>query len=151
MKKTLQNFRYVELIIPITIPEVGSLIGRCDNRTGRARKICKWVASTIEDSKTGTDVKKILVSKKGTCLGKCALAVSLLRSLAFTEEEVFVAILAKKGKNPFETLHALVYFQCEEVFFDLTGGFHEYDKSLEEASTSNILILMFNDKICLVP
>lgn len=142
----------MELIKPIIIPEsVNTILAGLNDRMWRAREVCRWVASEIEDSETGTDAEEILSSRKGTCLGKCILAVSMLRVLTFTEEEVFVTILVRKGENPFEALHALVYLYQEGVFFDLTEGFHEYKKTLEEASTTNTLILVFNDKICLVP
>lgn len=152
MKRTREKFKYVELIKPLSLPEeVNSLIERCSNRIERARHVCKWVASIIEDSETGTDIEEVLSERKGTCLGKCALAVSWLRTLSFTEEEAFVTILVRKGENPFEALHALVYLYGEGVFFDLTDGFHEYVKSLNEILLTNTVVLMFNDKVCLVP
>lgn len=152
MKRIREKFRYVELIRPISLPEeVNSLIEGCRSQIEKARCICKWVASTIEDIETGTDIGEVLSTQKGTCLGKCALAVSWLRILSFTEEEAFVTILVRKGENPFEALHALVYIHSEGVFFDLTDGFHEYKKSLNEILLTNTVVLMFNDKVCLVP
>jgi hypothetical protein len=153
MKRAQQKFKYAGLIDPcIVFPDnIYSEIEGCTSRIEEARTACRWVASHIEDSDTTTDIRLILLLKKGTCLGKCALAVSLLRNLGFSIEEVFVTILVKKGENPFEALHASVYFQPEEIFFDLTDGFHEYNKTLEDILSTYVVVLMFNDEICLVP
>ena len=146
-------FRYADLVDPCICPpdNIYSEIKGCTSRIEKARTVCRWVASTIEDSDTNTDIELVLLLKKGTCLGKCALAVSFLRNFGFSKEEVYVTILVKKGENPFEALHASVYIQPEEIFFDLTDGFHEYNKNLEDILSAYVVVLMFNDKICLVP
>jgi len=153
MRKAAQRFKYVDLVnLGIGIPEnLDSAIVDCTSKIERARTVCEWVVSTIADDETTVDTEQVLSCKKGTCLGKSALAVSLLRNLGFSKEEVFVIILVKKGENPFEALHALVYLQSEEIFFDLTDGFCEYDKTLEDVSFTSMVVLMFNDEICLVP
>ena len=152
MRKT-QKFKYTDLInAGIGIPDsLDSALADCTSKSEIARTVCEWVASAIADGESVVDITQVLSNKEGTCLGKCAIAVSLLRKLGFNKEEVFVTVLVKKGENPFEALHALVYLQTEEIFFDLTDGFHEYDKTLEDVSSTSMVVLMFNDKICMVP
>jgi len=152
MRKT-QKFKYTDLInAGIGVPDsLDSALADCTSKVETARTVCEWVASTIEDGESVIVITHVLSNRRGTCLGKCAIAVSLLRKLGFDKEEVFVTVLVKKGENPFEALHALVYLQSKEIFFDLTDGFHEYDKTLEDVSFTSMVVLMFNDENCMVP
>lgn len=149
MKKTVRKFKYAELVKPdISIPEELP-VSEYSDKIEIARTVCRWVALTIEDGQE-VDTEKVLSTKNGNCLGKSVLAVSLLRGLNFTEEEVFVTVMVCKEESPFEALHALVFLE-EDTFFDLIGGFHEYHRLLEEVSSTQTVVLMFNDKSCLVP
>ena len=163
LRESSIRLKYMEYVLP-NDPCVQEVLKTAEGRLWkesskmqRAELVCQWVAGRIKHIYACQSIcpSTVLSTNEGTCLSKSVLLVSILRALGFSENEVFVAVLARKEKDFSEFLHAAVLLRedaamvSNNVFLlDPSGGLSR-NVIIDELLSSNSPVAIFNDKTVL--
>jgi hypothetical protein len=160
MLKRVERTKYMEYVLPDE-PCVRSLATsiRGRNKTESIDNVCKWIRENIVFDPEATILHScdVLREGRGTCFSVSILATSLLRSLGLEEEKVFTIVALHRGENPFNATHATLLVFPDGVGMDRRALIINIlpeeiliETTLNEFLLTNIIIIIFNDKIAYI-
>lgn len=137
------------------------------DKLGVASLVCEWIFQNIKHIGKMFNPKDlhpsvVLRKRRGSCLALSMLMVSILRSLGFNEDDVFLVVALHRGEHPFQATHSFVIINLSDkeasklndestiAIFDPSKNYFELTK-LGALLLTNVVVLVFNDKISLIP